>query len=184
MSGLTKRFANGVTVAVKYQPAKILKKMKLEDKAGKLVTKNLTLNRVAVRSLANAGVLSEKQIQKLALKVIKEYKATYADEIAAGNSQTQSVEEALNDKKLMIARVQSAVLNEQTNLIKTAYRGEFYKWLPSTAANPDEKHMKKYGKIFRLGKGEAPGDRYGCQCGMEIQTDETPKDFQERLDNA
>lgn len=171
-------------MAIKYQPAKILKKISLEDKAGKLVTKGLTLNRAAVRSLAKAGVLSEKQIQKVALKVIKEYKATYADEIAAGNSATQSAEEALNDKKLMVARVQSAVLNEQTNLIKRAYHGEYYKWLPSTAATPDEIHKRKYGKIFRLGKGEAPGDRFGCQCGMQILTDDTPQDFQERLDDA
>ncbi len=171
-------------MAIKYQPAKILKKISLEDKAGNLVTKGLTLNRTAVRSLAKAGVLSEKQIQKVALKVIKEYKATYADEIAAGNSVTQSVEEALNDKKLMVARVQSAVLNEQTNLIKRAYHGEYYTWLKTTASHPDEAHLAKVGKVFRLGKGEAPGDRYGCQCGMQIHTDDTPNDFQERLDDA
>lgn len=158
--------------------------MKLEDKAGKLVTNGLTLNRAAVKSLAKAGVLSEKQISKIAIKVIKEYKAAYADEIAAGNSATRSAEEALNDKKLMVARVQSAVLNEQTNLIKRAYRGEFYKWLRTSAAHPDALHLKKVGKIFRLGKGEQPGDRYGCQCGMEILTDDTPKDFEERLDDA
>ncbi len=171
-------------MAIKYQPAKLLKKMKLEDKAGNLVSNGLTLNRAAVRSLAKAGVLSEAQIQKIALKVIKQYKATYAEEIAAGNSKTQSAEEALNEKKLMVSRIQSAVLNEQTTLIKRAYRGEYYEWLRTSAAHPDELHLAKVGKIYRLGKGEQPGDRYGCQCGMKILTDDSPKDFEERLDDA
>lgn len=169
-------------MTLKYEPKKILRKLKLKAKAEKLVTQNLTVNRAAVKSLTNAGVLPKKQLETVAIKVINAYKKKVKKELKEGSTKKAAKEDALNDKKQMVARIQSAVLNEQTNTIKKAYRGEYYVWLPSSAANPDELHKKKYGKRFQLGKGEAPGDRYGCQCGMEILVDETPSQTRGRLE--
>lgn len=79
-----------------------------------------------------------------------------------------SRKEVLGDKKLLVSRVQNAILNEVSKEIKQTYRGEFYEWLPSEAENPDPDHEKNYGKIFQVGVGEMPGERFGCKCGMRI----------------
>lgn len=171
-------------MTLKYEPKKIIRKMRLKKKAKRLVTQDLTVNRAAVSSLVNAGVLPKKQLEKVAIKVIKEYKKKNKKLKKQGETKKAALEDALNEKKQMLARVQSAVLHEQTKTIKAAYRGEFYRWLPSTAAVPDEAHMLKYGEIYQLGKGEAPGDRYGCQCGMEILVDEKPSETRERLEGV
>ena len=59
---------------------------------------------------------------------------------------------------------------------KQAHKGEFYRWLPSNAQNPDPEHQLLYGKIFRVGEGDKegnmPGERYGCRCGIEWLKDE------------
>lgn len=171
-------------MTLKYEPKKILKKIDLKNKAQKLVTQNLSVNKAAVKSLTNAGVLPKKQLEKVAIKVIKEYKKKDRQLKKEGLSKKDAKADALNDKKQMVARVQSAVLHEQTQTIKSAYRGEFYIWLPSSASEPDEEHMKNYGETFQLGKGESPGDRYGCQCGMEILTNDTPSEVRERLEDV
>lgn len=170
-------------MTLKYEPKKIIKKVKLKNKAQKLVTQKLTINKAAVKSLVNAGVLPKKQLENVAIKVIKEYKKK--DRLLKKTSTKKAaLSNALNDKKQMVARIQSAVLHEQSQIIKKAYRGEYYYWLPSSANVPNEEHMENYGKLFQLGKGEAPGDRYGCQCGMDIQTDDTAKETNERLDSV
>ena len=79
----------------------------------------------------------------------------------------------LGDKKLMVARVQNAIVQQVSKEIREAYRGEAYKWLPSDAAEPDPIHQLNYGKVFNVGEGEQPGDRFGCRCGMQILVKET-----------
>lgn len=175
-------------MGIKYEPSKLIKKIKLEDKALDLVTPNMALNRSALKAIAELGVLPKKTAETVALKVIKEYKAKAADLRKEGATKAEAKQEAANDGKKMRARVQSAVLYEQTRTIQRAYRGEFYKWLPSTAANPRDEHIPNYGKTFQLGvgddNGDDPGDLYGCQCGMEILVDDTPEEFNERLEDA
>jgi len=166
-------------VSVRYQPKNVLKRMAKKKAVAKLVTKKLTINKAALNAIERAGVLSKKELEKIALKVIKEYRSRYKDELAEGATKSAALEDATNEKRLMVQRVQSATLHEITQRVKANYRGEYYRWLPSTAANPDPKHMRKYGKVYRLGRGEAPGDRYGCQCGMEILVDESRLDIEE-----
>jgi hypothetical protein len=72
-----------------------------------------------------------------------------------------------------VARVQNAVVYEIAQDIKDQYRGEFYEWLPSDAETPDPIHQLNYGKKFQMGKGEMPGDRYGCRCGMNVLVSES-----------
>lgn len=139
-----------------------------EKTVAKLVTQKLTLNRTAVTLLARSEVLTKKTIEKVALNVIRGYKQTYGDFKDAGLSNRMAIDETLNEKKLMIDRVQNAAVFEVSQEIQDVYKGEFYEWLPSSASEPDPEHQLNYGQVFQLGVGEAPGDRYGCQCGMNI----------------
>lgn len=151
----------------------MLRKVAPEKTVKKLMKNNFTLNRTALTMLSNSGVLSKKKLETIALRVIKGYRETYGDEREVGASKAEAFDEAVNDKKLLVNRVQNAVVFEISKDIKKEYRGEFYEWLPSDAEEPDPLHQLNYGQIFQLGKGEAPGDRYGCKCGMNILVDET-----------
>lgn len=160
-------------MAIKFLPTKVLAKMAPEKTIKKLVTKDLTLNRAAIKTLENSGVLTKKGIEDTAIQVIKNYKQRYKEEIKDGATKTEALDEALNSKKQMIQRVQNDSIFQITRKIKGEYRGEFYTWLPSDADEPDPLHQLNYGSMFQIGKGEMPGDRYGCRCGMNILVDET-----------
>ena len=150
-------------MAIRFSPTEFLKKALPEKQVAKLVTQKLTLNKAAVRALGT-DVLSKRTLERVALKVIKSYKATYEEKTLA---------ETLNDKALMIQRVQNAAAWEVSQEIQAKYEGEFYIWIPSDADEPDPEHQLNYGKKFKFGVGEAPGDRYGCRCGSEILVSET-----------
>jgi hypothetical protein len=173
---------------MRYEPSKLLKKLKLDDRALDLMTPNMAINRSALKALDQFGVLPRETAENVALKVIKEYRAKAAELRAEGATKAEAIEEATNGGRKLAARVQSAVLHEQTQVIKRAYRGEFYEWLASTAETPREEHVANYGKIFQLGvgddEGNDPGDLWGCQCGMRIITDDTPEEFNDRLQEA
>jgi hypothetical protein len=159
-------------MAIEVLPSKLLKKLAPKKTVERLVTRNLTLNRAAVTMLSKSGVLSKKKVEEVAIRVIRSYKETFKDEVESGASKTAALDEALNNKKLMVQRVQNTAVNEVVKEVKRTYRGEHYEWLPSDAEEPDPLHQLKYGKRFRIGKGEMPGDRYGCRCGMRILVDE------------
>jgi hypothetical protein len=158
-------------VAIRYEPKKVLKKMASKKNIENLVTDKLTVNRAVLNSLESSGVLGKKQLEFVGLTVIKEYRERAEKLTEVGLTKAESREEVLENKKLLVQRVQNATVNEITKKVKEKYRGEYYTWLPSSAAVPDKKHMRKYGKRYQLGRGEAPGDRYGCKCGMEILVD-------------
>ncbi len=123
--------------------------------------------------LSKSEVLTKPTLEKIALKVIKQYKASYGEFRDEGATVAEATEEALNGKALLVQRVQNAVVHEISSNVKETYHGEFYEWLPSDANEPDPLHQLNYGQKFQLGVGEAPGDRYGCLCGMNILVDET-----------
>ena len=155
-------------MAIRYLPTELLKKIAPAKKIEKLVTNRLTLNKTVLSLFDDVDFLSKKTMERTALKAIKHYKERYKEEIADGLSAPEAKEETLNDKKLLVSRVQNEVISEVADEIKDQYRGEFYKWLPSDADTPDPLHQLNYGSKFQLGKGEMPGDRYGCRCGMLI----------------
>lgn len=159
-------------MAITVLPSDLLRRVAPKRLTEKLVTRKLTVNRAAVQMLAKSGILSEKKIEELALRIIKEYKRKYRAEIKAGESKTAALEETLNQRRLVIQRVQNSVVFEITREVKRHYRGERYEWLPSDAKEPDPVHQLNYGKIFTVGRGEMPGDRYGCRCGMRILTED------------
>jgi hypothetical protein len=160
-------------LAIVYQPKKILARMASKKNLENLVTENLTVNRAVLNSIATSGVVGKKQLEKIALNVLKDYRDRAADIQLEGATKTEAREEVLENKGLLVNRVQNAMVSGITTQVQDQYRGEFYVWLPSTAVHKDPLHVKKYGKRFQIGKGEMPGDRYGCMCGMKILVPET-----------
>lgn len=157
---------------VNVAPRLIAKKLLPKKTAQKLVTNKLSLNKAAVTMLSKSGLLGKKKVEEVALKVIKEYRQSFKDDVAEGASKADALDQTLNDKKLLVQRVQDTATREVTKEVKKVYRGERYIWLPSQAETPDPLHQLNYGKKFWVGKGEMPGDRWGCQCAMRILVDE------------
>ena len=160
-------------MAITYLPNKLIKKFSSKKNVQKLINTDLTINKAAIKTLKKSGILSEKKIEETAIRVLKEYKKTYREEIKQGAKKVEAIDEALNGKKLIVARMNNLVVNEIAKDIKRNYKGEYYIWLPSDAEVPDPLHQLNYGKKFKIGRGEMPGDRYGCRCGMQVLTDDT-----------
>lgn len=153
-----------------YDPSKVLNKIASKKKIKNLVTKRASLKKSALNFVNEIDFLSKKSVERLALKTIKEYKrrSEGAPEIKI---------ELAKDPKQLINRIQNLVILELSKEIKTKYKGKRYKWLPSDADEPDPEHQLKYGKVYTIGKGEMPGERYGCKCGMQILVDESSLDI-------
>jgi hypothetical protein len=83
--------------------------------------------------------------------------------------------DAVNDAKLLYARLSDLVVEKASEEIKEKYAGKKYIWIPSDAEEQDPVHALNYGKTFVVGEGEQPGERWGCRCGMEILADEDDK---------
>ncbi len=167
-------------MAIIFQPTDLLKKIAPAVKASRLVTQELTVNRVALRSLARSGILSSKTLTEVALKVVKQYRSREKRELADGATKSEATELALSGKKLMVQRVQNAAVYEIQQEMQSQYRGELARWLPSSANIPDPLHQLNYGQVYVIGEGidgEEPGDRFGCQCGVEILVDEDTLDL-------
>lgn len=157
-------------MSFRYQPKNVLKRVSAKKNVQKLITKKLTPNKIVLNALDRSGVVGGKRIEKTALKVLKNYKKRIQALRNEGYTKAEAIAEITKEPKLLVQRIQNETAIELSKQIQEQYHGEFYVWLPSTAANPDEDHMLNYGKTFQFGKGEAPGDRYGCRCGMEVLT--------------
>lgn len=121
----------------------------------------VSAKRIARDVIENTGALDRKSLDNVALKVIKQYKE---------KNNLDAID--LTDKQA-IQRIQNNAVYEIAQGIKENYTGEKYEWLPSDAEEPDPEHQLNYGKIFTIGEGEMPGDRYGCKCGMNILVKES-----------
>lgn len=154
-------------MAIIYDPTKELKKIAPESKIKKLISGNVSLKKTALSFVDSADFIDKKSVSRVALKTIKSYKKR----IKA--SDVDSLEKDIKkDPRLLVARVQNEIVFQISQEIKSKYMGEKYEWLPSDAEEPDPEHQLKYGKIYSVGDGEMPGDRYGCRCGMRILTDD------------
>lgn len=154
-------------MAIDYRPAEIIKKSLSKSKIKKLVGKDFSLNKLALKTINTQGIIPKKQLSQVTLKVLKSYKKRFEN--------GESKEEIGID--LLAERLQNTAMKETTDVVTDAYYGEFYEWLPSDSETPDPEHQLKYGEIFQIGKGEMPQDRYGCKCGMRILTDDETLDL-------
>lgn len=155
---------------IKYEPNKMLEKLAPKRKIKKLLTRSVTLKRTALSFLESADFLDRKKISSVALKVVRSYQSRIDADPAAEKNISK-------DPALLINRVQNEVVLQIAGEIKEKYRGETYKWLPSDAEEPDPEHQLNYGKVFVIGDGEMPGDRFGCRCGMEILVPDSSLDL-------
>lgn len=159
-------------MAIRYEPKKILRRFK-KAQVKRISGKDFRLNKAALNVVSKSWDLPKGKLEEVALKVIKGYKKKYIENISEGLSKSEAVKESVNGGKLLLQRVQNAAVYEMAREIETKYAGEFYEWLPSDAEEPDPEHQLNYGKVFQIGVGEMPGDRYGCKCGMNILVNDT-----------
>lgn len=178
-------------MSIVFDPKSWVKKVAPDRKIKKLLKSNLTLKKAAL-NFAN-GIseaddisikLNKKQITSVALKTVNDYQQREAKAaVDAGFDNAAGKElgdEIVDDPKLLIQRVQNQVVFQVHTQIKTQYAGQRARWLPSSAEEPRPKHQKNYGKEYVIGEGidgVEPGDEWGCQCGVEILTNETELDL-------
>lgn len=169
-------------MAITFFPSEFSQLLAPKKLIDKLASKTLTPNKAAVRMLANVADINTADAQETVLKVLKQYKEK-TDVIYDGSdlSRQAAREVATNDNALLTQRVRNLLTFESTQKVKENYLGTRYVWLPSSANEADPLHQLNYGKTFTLGEGddngEDPGDRYGCQCGMRILTDDEELDI-------
>lgn len=157
-------------VSIKYDPSKLLKKIAPESKIKRLLSGRVSLKKTALNFIDAVDFIDRARVTEVALKTIKGYKARL-------KAETVTKTELLDDPKQLIQRVQNEVVLQISGEIRDRYAGEKYTWLPSSAEEPDPEHQLNYGKVFTIGDGEQPGERYGCQCGMEILVSQTRLDL-------
>lgn len=159
---------------ITYFPDKLLDKIAPEKKIEKLINPKLGFKKSVFKTMLNSDVFDKADIQKTVLKTLRTYQRRLAQEsLDKGKDAEKALQASIaNDPKLLIQRVRNAIAWQVKEEIKTQYAGEFYEWLPSSAGEPDPEHQLKYGEIFEVGVGEMPQDRYGCQCGMRILTED------------
>ncbi len=126
-----------------------------------MLSQRVTLKKSALSFASQMDFLDKKAIERVAAKTIKGYRARIKED-------DDQRDEITDDPKQLIQRVQNEVITQVAGEIKDRYAGEQYEWLPSDAEEPDPEHQLNYGKVFTVGEGEMPGDRYGCRCGMNI----------------
>jgi len=137
-----------------------------------LTKKGLSLKKKAMQALILATPAGEKDIQSTVLKVAATYRNKVDELLDEGLPKARANLFAKNGEKLLRQRIESLVVYSEIQRLKEENEGEKYRWLPSGADEPDPEHQLLYGKIFDVGEGDndgnMPGERYGCQCGMEI----------------
>lgn len=156
-------------MSIKYEPSKLIKKIAPESKVKRLISRGFNLKKTALSFIDSIDFIDKKNVSTVALKTIKEYQKRLEKSDDKGGDRA----EIKADPKLLINRVQNSIILQIKDEIKNKYFGESYIWLPSDADEPDPEHQLNYGKTFKVGSGEMPGDRIGCRCGMEILTNET-----------
>lgn len=157
---------NGGMVSIKVEPSKIISRLASNRKIKRLfASKGVSLNRAALSFIKEIDFVDTKDITQVALRVIQEYRKRLKGD-------AEAKKKIKKDPKLLIHRVQNEVVSQLSQGIRKQYAGKKYRWLPSDAEVPDPQHQLKYGKVYTVGVGEMPGDRYGCRCGMEILVDD------------
>ncbi len=148
-------------MSIKYDPTKLLSKIAPKKKIKKLLSSRVSLKKTALSFLNDVDFINKKRVTEVALKTIKSYRDRIKDDKSLKP-------DLLDDPAQLIQRVQNEVILQIGAEIKGNYSGEKYEWLPSSAEIPDPEHQLNYGKVFTVGDGEMPGERYGCMCGMNI----------------
>lgn len=155
-----------------FDPSKELQRLGVKKKVHRLISSKLSLKKAVLATISNVKFdLDIKQIEKVALKTLKSYRDRLKKQDS--DDRVELKEEILSNPKLLVQRVQNAVVFQIHEEIKQKYRGEKARWLPSDAEEPRPEHQLYYGKVYTIGEGingVEPGDKPGCKCGVEILT--------------
>ncbi|WP_428060215.1 hypothetical protein [Candidatus Avelusimicrobium stercoris] len=143
------------------------------EKSG-LLSDNLEIKKRYLQALVRATSLSGREITAEVYKTVDFYEQKEAALKAAGVKAFK--QETLNGQELLKARLKNFLVYSEIQRQRKEHKGRMYRWLPSNANEPDPEHQLLYGKIFREGEGDKdgnmPGERWGCQCGIEWLADE------------
>lgn len=156
-------------MSIVFDPAKMIRKIAPKAKIERLLRGNVSLKKTALNFLSDVEFVDKKAVTKVALKTIKGYKKRVGLD-------KEIKSQILDDPKLLINRVQNEIVFQMHEKIVEQYNGQKARWLPSSAVEPRPEHQLNYGKEYIIGEGingVEPGDEYGCQCGVEILTNET-----------
>lgn len=159
-----------------FDPARFLKRVlpKGLEKTG-LLKDDLTIKQRYLKALVRASALTGREIKKEVYEAVDFYIAKEEKLRAAGVRAFK--QEALAGQALLTQRIKNMLVYSEVQEQKKAHKGRMYRWLPSSAQEPDPEHQLLYGKIFREGEGDKeghmPGERWGCQCGIEWLDDDT-----------
>ena len=165
-------------MTVVFNPASLLERVVPESRIKKILNADLTVKRRSIKTISNLDFLSDKNLYEAFNNVSKFYKKKVKDLMADGELKKDAISETVNDARLLVSRVQNEVILKASAEIKDRYDKKWFRWLPSDADEPDPQHQLRYGKVYRIGEDEIPGERIGCRCGMEILTKEESNEFE------
>lgn len=149
------------------------------EKSG-LLNDKLEIKKTYLKALVRATAVSQRKLTQEIYKTVDFY--LEKEERLKAQGVKAFKQEALNDQALLTERIKNFLVYSEVQAQKKAHKGRMYRWLPSSAEEPDPEHQLLYGKVFREGEGDKdghmPGERWGCQCGIEwLDDEEAFKDF-------
>ena len=160
-------------MSLKFDPKAYLKKVLpkgFEDR--KILTNDLNVKQTVLSSLTRAKAINGREIKSSIYNTAEQYKDKYERLRADGLKKSEAVNEAINNEALLKQRIYNTLIYDEVQELKKQFAGWYYTWLPSDAEEPDPEHALLYGKIFKVGEGDKngfmPGERWGCQCGIEF----------------
>ena len=143
------------------------------EKSG-LLNDKLEIKKTYLKALVRATSVSQRKLTQEIYKTVDFY--LEKEERLKAQGVKAFKQEALNDQALLTERIKNFLVYCEVQAQKKAHKGRMYRWLPSSAEEPDPEHQLLYGKVFREGEGDKeghmPGERWGCQCGIEWLDDE------------
>ena len=135
----------------------------------KILDRNLDPKMIFLRAIVHSTVVTGRKLDETYTHAIEFYDKKIDRLKDEGFRKYKSM--ALHDERLLKSRIANLVIYEEAQHQKEKHKGQRYRWLPSSAKEPEPEHQLLYGKVFNFGEGDAdgnmPGERYGCQCGIE-----------------
>lgn len=168
----------------------MLKKVAPHAKVKRMLKGNMSLKRTILANIPEELGVDSASLTTVARKTLIGYQQRIAQAVLDNDldrsAGSELKKELLADPKQLIQRVQNEIVYQVHKGIKEKYAGKKARWLPSSAEEPRPTHQTAYGKVYTIGEGlpvgddgdtVEPGDEWGCQCGVEILTDETTLDL-------
>ncbi|MDR2426834.1 MAG: hypothetical protein LBD46_06640 [Endomicrobium sp.] len=161
-------------MSVIFDPKAYLKKVlpKGFEEQSLLYANDIEVKKTVLRSLTAAKAINGREIKSSIYNSVNQYKNKYEELLNQGATKSEAYEEATNGEALLKQRIYSTLIYDEVQELKEEHYGEYYMWLPSDAQTPDPQHQLLYGKVFKVGEGDKngfmPGERWGCQCGIDF----------------